>query len=198
MFKFPPYIVLIALLLSSVFCGAENYNRVVIDPGHGGKDKGAIWGGVRESDLNLKVAKKVENLLRAHGIPVTMTRRSDQFISLTRRAQLSNHYRNSIYVSIHFNASTHTYVRGVETYYASANGKKLAQSIQSSMVEKLRLKDRKIRLGKQYAVLNKTNSTAVLVECGYISNSYERKRCNSSWYQSLAASAIVDGILRYR
>lgn len=198
MSKFSPHIALIALLLTAVFCGAESFNRVVIDPGHGGKDKGAIWGGVRESDLNLKVAKKVENLLRAHGIPVTMTRRSDQFISLTRRAQLSNYYPNSIYVSIHFNASTHTYVRGVETYYASTKGRKLAQAIQSSMIEKLRLKDRKVRLGKQYAVLNKTNSTAVLVECGYISNAYERSRCNRSWYQSLAASAIVDGILRYR
>ena len=191
------HLTLFLLVFTSISAEAARFNRVVIDPGHGGKDKGAIWGGVRESDLNLKVAKKVENLLRAHGLKVTMTRRSDKFIALTHRAALANRYSDTIFVSIHFNASTHTYVRGVETFYASSKGKKLAQYIQTSMRNKLRLKDRKIRLGKQYAVLNKTRGTAVLVECGYISNSYERSLCNRSWYQSLAASAIVEGILRY-
>ncbi|MFC4993018.1 N-acetylmuramoyl-L-alanine amidase [Rubritalea tangerina] len=185
-------------MMSSAWLAANTFTHVVIDPGHGGKDKGAIWGGVRESDLNLKVAHKVANLLRAHGIPVTMTRSSDQWVSLTRRASISNRYRNTLFVSIHFNASTHTYVRGVETYYASANGRRLAESIQSQMVQTLGLKNRKTRLGGQYAVLNKTSCTAVLVECGYISNYSERKKCKRSWYQSLAASAITSGILAYR
>lgn len=188
----------LSFLLSCAFTEATNFRRVIIDPGHGGKDKGAIWGGIRESDLNLKVARKVETLLKAHRVPVTLTRRSDQFISLSKRAQLSNRYRDTIFVSIHFNASTYTYVRGVETYYASAKGKRLADYIQSKMVRKLQLKNRKTRLSSQYAVLNKTNCTAVLVECGYISNYSERMRCKRSWYQSLAASAIVDGILQYR
>jgi N-acetylmuramoyl-L-alanine amidase len=89
-------------------------------------------------------------------------------------------------------------VRGVETFYASEKGKKLALAIQDNMVKKLRVKDRHTRRGEQYAVLNKTLCPAVLVECGYISNAYERKRCSSSGYQSLTASAIVDGILHYR
>ena len=190
------------IVLIFVFAGsdleAKGFSRVVLDPGHGGKDKGAYWGGVRESHLALKVALKVETLLKAHGIDVTMTRRSDIFIPLSHRAKLSNKYSGAIFVSIHFNASRHTYVRGAETYYASAKGKILAKSIQSRLLKKLHLKDRKIRLGKQYAVLNKTHGTAVLVECGYISNTYERKRCNTSWYQSLAASAIVDGILEFQ
>ena len=93
--------------------------------------------------------------------------------------------------------TTHTYVRGVETYYASSSGRRLAESIQSKMIQKLQLKNRKTRLGSQYAVLNKTTCPAVLVECGYISNYSERQRCNRSWYQSLAASAIVDGILEH-
>ena len=177
---------------------AGSFKRVVIDPGHGGKDKGAVWGGVRESDLNLKVAKKLANILKAHGLDVTLTRESDSFVSLRRRADLSNRYHNTIFVSIHFNASTYTYVRGGETFYASKSGKRLAQAIQSRMVSRLNLKDRKIRLGSQYAVLNKTHCTAVLVECGYISNHSERKNCARSWYHSLAASAIADGILQYR
>ena len=188
----------LSLLILALPAQAYRFSRVIVDPGHGGKDKGAIWGGVRESNLNLKVARKVETLLKARKIPVTLTRRSDQFISLTQRAAISNRYRNAIFVSIHFNASRHTYVRGVETYYASANGRRLAQSIQKRMISKLNLKDRKIRSGKQFAVLNKTHCTAVLVECGYISNYAERKRCNTSWYQSLCASAIVEGIINYR
>lgn len=186
------------IALSSSQLSAGSFKRVVIDPGHGGKDKGAIWGGVYESDLNIKVARKLANILKANGLDVTMTRTSDQFVSLSRRAELSNLYRDTIFVSIHFNASTHTYVHGVETFYASSSGKRLANAIQSRMVKRLNLKDRRIRLGSQYAVLNKTNCTAVLVECGYISNWSQRQQCNRSWYQSLTASAIADGILHYR
>lgn len=186
------------ITLASSLLHAGSFKRVVIDPGHGGKDKGALWGGVRESDLNLKVANKLANILRANGLDVTLTRTSDQFVTLSRRAELSNRYRDTIFVSIHFNASTHTYVNGVETFYASSSGKRLANAIQSRMVDRLNLKDRRIRLGSQYAVLNKTNCTAVLVECGYISNWTERQKCKRSWYQSLTASAIADGILQYR
>ncbi|MEO1856111.1 MAG: N-acetylmuramoyl-L-alanine amidase [Rubritalea sp.] len=187
----------LCFLIGNGMLHAGGYRNVVIDAGHGGKDKGAIWGGVRESDLNLKVARKVETLLKARGIPVTMTRRSDKWVTLSRRAQISNSKRNALFVSIHFNATTHKYVHGVETYYASSSGKRLAESIQSKMIQKLQLKNRKTRLGSQYAVLNKTTCPAVLVECGYISNYSERQKCNRSWYQSLAASAIVDGILEH-
>lgn len=186
------------LLLGNSLCLAKGFQRVILDPGHGGKDKGALWGGVRESDLNLKVAKKIETLLKARGIPVTMTRQSDQFISITKRAQICNQYRNAILVSIHFNASRFPQVSGVETYYASASGKELAKNIHSKLLTKLKVKDRHIRQGAQYAILNKTNCPAVLVECGYISNNHERQLCNQSWYQSLAASAITDGIMNSR
>lgn len=189
---------LLAFATMLSFAHGANFSHVIIDPGHGGKDKGAIWGGVRESDLNLKVAEKVQTLLKARGVSVSMTRQSDQFVSLSKRAELSKKYRNAIFVSIHFNASTHTEVRGVETYYASAKGKKLAQKVHEKMLKKLNVKDRNTRLGGKYAVLNKTACPAILVECGYISNAYERKRCASSWYQSLCASSIVDGILAYR
>ena len=64
----------LCFLIGNGMLHAGSYRHVVIDAGHGGKDKGAIWGGVRESDLNLKVARKVETLLKARGIPVTMTR----------------------------------------------------------------------------------------------------------------------------
>ena len=97
--------------------------RVIIDAGHGGRDKGAIWGGVRESDLNMRVANKLEYLLKRNGYSTTMTRRSDVFISLSRRAAIANQYRNAIFVSIHFNATRETWVRGAETFYAGSRGR---------------------------------------------------------------------------
>lgn len=170
--------------------------RVVIDPGHGGRDRGAVWGGVRESDLNLRVANRVESGLKAKGYSVTMTRRSDTFVSLARRAQISNGYRNAVFVSIHFNATRITGVRGAETFYAGSQGLYLAKSIQRELVGKLKVRNRGVRF-RRFTVLRQTSCPAVLVECGFISNPSERARCKTSAYQSLAAKAIVAGIERY-
>lgn len=170
--------------------------RVIIDAGHGGRDKGAVWGGVRESDLNLKVARRVEASLKSRGYPVTMIRRSDVFVDLRRRAQISNKYRNCIFISIHFNATLNTGVRGAETFYVGKRGSFLAKAIQSHLVDNLKVRDRGYKF-KKFSVLNHTLCPAVLVECGFISNSYERLRCNSSSYQTAAARAIVSGVERY-
>lgn len=170
--------------------------RVIIDPGHGGRDRGAVWGGVHEADLNLKVALRVEKSLKAQGYTVVMTRRSDETVSLERRARIANQYRNAIFVSIHFNASTHTSVRGAESFYLSGKGKYLAQSIQKRLVGGLGVRDRGCQFRK-YSVLSNTACPAVLVECGFISNPSERSRCRSSSYQAAAARGIVSGIERY-
>jgi len=170
--------------------------RVIIDPGHGGKDRGALWGGVAEADLNMRVARKVEAILKARGYTVTMTRRSDVFLSLSKRAEIANRYRNVIFVSIHFNATEYTSVRGAETFYTGERGRYLASAIQRELVGKLRVKNRGVRYSR-FTVLRKTVCPAVLVECGFISNSYERSRCKTSSYQNLTAQAIVAGIERY-
>ncbi len=193
-----PTLSFLLILLTTLEGFSGPNTRVVIDPGHGGKDEGAVWYGVRESDLNLKVAKKVEALLIAKNIPVTMTRRSDVFVTLTKRAAVANKYTDVIFVSIHFNAHRLTSVRGVETFYASDKGKPIAISIQRKLVSLLKTRNRYIKRGINYAVLNKTKCPAVLVECGFISNPTERSKCNSSGYQTLAAKGIVSGILQAR
>ena len=170
--------------------------RVIIDPGHGGKDRGALWGGVAEADLNMRVARKVEAILKARGYQVTMTRRSDVFLSLSKRAEIANRYRNVVFVSIHFNATKYTSVRGAETFYTGEKGRYLASAIQRELIRKLKVKNRGVRFSR-FAVLRQTVCPAVLVECGFISNSYERSRCKTSGYQDLTAQAIVSGIERY-
>ena len=192
------------LAITLAFClvhstaGARTVSRVIVDAGHGGKDKGAHRGKVYEKNLALSVAKKVEKLLKERRMPVTMTRRSDVFLSLNSRAAIANRYRDAVFVSIHFNAHTSTRYHGVETYYYGEQGKRLAAHIHLRLLSRLKLKNRQTRQRKDLAVLNKTRCPAVLVECGYISNHYERKRCQSSTYQDNCARAIVDGIFAYK
>ena len=182
---------------SSVQTSTVGRGKTVVDAGHGGKDWGAYKGGVRESYLNMRVANKLEYYLKRHGYRVAMTRRSDSFISLSRRASIANRYRNSIFVSIHFNSTRSSWVRGAETFYASSAGRQLASSIQRELVSKCRVKNRGVRFAR-FTVLVKTRSPAVLVECGFISNASERARCVTSSFQTAAAQAIADGIRKYR
>lgn len=182
------------LLASFLLLGsASAVKTVVIDPGHGGRDNGAKWGGVAEKDLNLDVAKRVEVLLKKRHIPVVMTRRTDKYVSLTSRAGHANRYKDSLFVSIHFNAVTNKKITGIETFYLSYRGSKLANSIQRRLAQRIRTNDRGTKK-HHYAVLKKTRGVAVLVECGFISNGWERKRCSASWYKAILAQEIASGI----
>ena len=176
---------------------AARFNTVVIDPGHGGRDRGAFWGGVRESHLNLAVARDLEALLKKRGIRTVMTRRSDVFVSIQRRAQIANAQRNAVVVSIHFNASTNTSVRGAETFYWGGQGRILANAIQRRLAPRLQVRNRGIHR-KGYTLIMQTRHPTVLVECGFISNTAERRRCVTRWYQQTAARAIYDGLMAYR
>ncbi len=176
---------------------AASFTTVIIDPGHGGKDKGAFWGGVRESHLNLAVARDLERLLKARGIRTVMTRRSDVFVSINRRAEIANSHRNAVLVSIHFNASRNVSVRGAETFHWGAKGGVLAQAIQRRLAPRLKVTNRGIHR-KGFTLLVKSRHPAVLVECGFISNASERARCATRSYQTTAARAIFDGLMAYR
>jgi len=189
-------LVLLAWLLAGAVQAAR-FSTVIIDPGHGGKDKGAYWGGVRESQLNLKVAQELEKLLKKRGIRTVMTRRSDVFVSLGHRAAVANRYRSAVFVSIHFNASTNRSIKGAETYYWGSTGRMIAGAIQRRLPSRVKTSNRGIRR-HGYTVLMKTRCPAVLVECGFISNSRERGRCATQWYQQTAARAIYDGLMACR
>ena len=170
---------------------------VIVDPGHGGRDKGAVWGGVRESDLNLKTAFKLEYYLKRAGYRVVLTRRSDRYVSLTRRASIANQYRNAVFVSIHYNATRETWVHGGETFYSgSKSGRYLASSMQRYLVSNCKVKNRGARRAG-FSVLRNTKCPAALIECGFLSNSRERSRCNTSSFQDAAARAILSGIERW-
>jgi len=137
--------------------------------------------------------------LKARGLKVVMTRDTDKTVSLDERAAIANKHKNAIFVSIHFNATEKglEHVKGVETFHSSYAGKKIASKVHRRMLSTLGVKDRKVK-DRSYAVLERTKCPAILVECGFISNYYERLRCNRSWYQSLCASSIAHGIMDYK
>lgn len=176
---------------------AKNFRYVIIDPGHGGHDRGGHNGKVYEKHLALDTALRLEYYLKRRGIRTKMTRRSDVFISLPGRAAFGNKYSRSIFVSIHYNHSWKRDPRGLETYYHSAEGRKLASHVQSGMTRKLRTINRGVKHANFY-VIRHSKHPAILVECGFVSNSAERARMKKAWFRQSVAEGIGEGIIRYK
>lgn len=195
---------------------------VVLDPGHGGQDSGAMCDGVMEKDLTLDVARRVDQLLDSEGVATLMTRLGDSYVSLADRAAFGNRIKDSIFISIHFNEDNKPVASGVETYYAAqqinsgsifaswlpffsrppSNSPKpesqsLASFIQEALVARTRSFDRGTQ-AKQFFVIANVTSPAVLIEGGFITNRDELSKLASEDYRDQLAAAVADGILRYR
>ena len=192
-------VVLAALVLAfgSSGASASYFSRVVIDPGHGGHDRGGWSGKVYEKHLALDTALRLERYLQASGYQVTMTRKSDTFISLPRRAAIGNRYRSSILVSLHYNHTWRRSVSGLETFYYRAESKPLAEAIQQGMLRRVKASNRGVKFGR-YHVLRASRNPAVLVECGFVSNTLERSRMKKGTYRDAVARGIAEGIANYR
>ncbi len=170
------------------------FTTVVVDAGHGGKDRGGMpKQRISEKLLALDLAKRVERLLRASGVRTVMTRRDDRTVSLPERVRQANSYRDAIFVSIHFNSSRNRDATGIETYYYNS-GYDLAANIQNKMIRACRTDDRGIKR-RGFYVLRHTKIPSVLVECGFLTNPSEGKRCQKSSYRQLLAQQVVRGIL---
>ncbi len=177
---------------------AEDFDHVVIDAGHGGKDPGSEAYGVKEKDLTLDLAKKLEQVLNTKGIKTTLTRRTDVWVDHTVRGEMANKPK-TIFVCLHFNAHTDRSISGIETFYypGSEPSRKLATYVQGEMARRLSTRDRKIK-PEIFKVLEVTKGTAVLIECGFITNRWECQRCSADWFRQVLAEEIAQGILRYR
>ncbi len=175
------------------------FDTVVIDPGHGGNDEGTAWYHVREKDTTLAVALRLEKLLRDRNIPCVLTRRTDTYVAIDDRVNIANQHRHSLMVSIHFNASPDAGAAGFSSYYFSQSpaGKFVAQTLQTAIDEARTTPNRGIK-AHNYAVLVRTTSAAVLVECGFLSNRAEALQFASAAEQQRLAEALARGILRAR
>ena len=173
---------------------------VVLDPGHGGSNTGASYGGVNEKDLNLAIAKKVVPLLEAAGVKVTMTRTTDKTVGLYQRTDLANGLGADLFVSIHCNASTSNLkATGIYTaaYSASVPGWRLAQTLRKSMMAATGAGDMGTEARPDLAVLRTSKMPAALAECGFMSTPAELALLRDSAYQAKLARGIADGILSY-
>ncbi|WOD37834.1 DUF3747 domain-containing protein [Nodosilinea sp. E11] len=171
---------------------------VVIDPGHGGRDPGAVGiGGLQEKQINTTISNRVRQQLQAAGITVLMTRDSDVYVDLDARAQFANRAGANLFVSIHANAisMSRPEVNGLETYYFSS-GERLARSIHSAVLRNVSMRDRGVRTARFY-VLRYTTMPSVLVETGFVTGTEDAARFRNPAAVNQIADGIARGILDY-
>ncbi|WP_188454266.1 N-acetylmuramoyl-L-alanine amidase [Virgibacillus oceani] len=178
--------------------GALSGIHIVLDPGHGGKDAGAIGiDKVHEKELTLATAKSVAEKLHREGAAVTLTRSDDTFISLEKRVQISNSHKTNVFISLHYNAFNDPNVKGINTfYYSGKEGLKMAKSIQHSLINQVNLSDRGAKQANYY-VLRKNSKLAILVELGFITNSNDLDQIQTKEYREKVSKGIAEGVKDY-
>ena len=199
----------------------SNYQKVIfLDPGHGGKDPGAQYLGLKEKDLNLQVSMQLKTKLESLGYKVIMSRSSDIDVDfITERSRMSNETNADMFISIHFNATGHglnSGEDGIQTYTYLPTGNipsvinkkwhdnptrlkysyKLGSYIHQSVLATTHAKDAGL-LAKSFAVLRETNKPAVLLELGYMDDSKESQKIRTKEYQQKLVDGIVQGIQQY-
>ena len=204
--------------------GLQPVTTVVLDPGHGGHDRGASSRFGFEKDFALDVALRARTALEKAGCKVVMTRSTDIFIPLEERPAVANRIPNSIFVSIHFNASnSNADARGFEIFSIAPRGAPatndatpserdlraepgnavelpsgaLAGSIFHALLGQVPMVDRGLKHAR-FAVLRLCERPAVLVECGFVSNPTESSLISSGAWRARVAEAVVDGVENYR
>ena len=185
---------------------------IVIDPGHGGNDAGAIGPtGVMEKNVTLNVALELEKLLKVEGAKVIMTRKTDKTVSakgadasdieeLQARCDVANEAKADIFLSIHADSFTKPEAKGTSAYYYGQSdddkGQKLAESIRSALCEQIKTPSRGAKSCNFYVVRH-ADMPAVLIELAFISNPEEEQLLNSEEGILRAAQGILDGIEDY-
>lgn len=188
-----------AVLMVLMMAGrAAAFDTVILDPGHGAHDRGAAIGYVYEKHLALDTARRVEQLLRKEGLKVIMSRSRDVFIPLQDRSALGNSRGNAIFVSIHYNYNRGGSGSGVETYYHFSSSYMLAAYIQAYLVQRTTMTNRGVKSANFHVIRATTKNPAVLVECGFVSNSTERSHMLTGEFRAKIAEGIAQGIVAFR
>lgn len=188
--------------LKNTVDGPVKNRIIVLDPGHGGKDPGAISGAYTEKSIVLKVTNLVKEKLEADGAIVKMTRTGDTFPTLDERIQFTKANYGELFVSIHTNSFTTAKPNGTETYYSvksNENEKEdvvLATNINNLIVKNADMTNRGVKRN-DYKVIVGLKIPAVLLELGFISNDADRAKLVSDKYVEIFADSIYQGIVDY-
>jgi len=213
--------VLEPVLRPSKIKGAERIDTIVLDPGHGGHDKGALSSFGYEKDFSLDVCQRARMLLMQAGYKVVMTRNTDIFVSLSDRVRFANQYSNALFISIHFNSGgtgtgleTYTLApRGVPSMMADgprisdldpcpghvndAENIALATATHAAMVMRSRMTDRGIKRAR-FVVIRDITLPGVLIEGGFLSNNYDARLIATPTYRQQMANSVVQAVQNYR
>ena len=201
-----------------ILVGAEGVpgNKVIIlDAGHGGEDSGAVGvNGVLEKDLNLQLVREIGAAFEEKGYVVVYTRTDDRLLyteqenikgirkisDLKNRCKFAQKYPESLFISIHMNSFGSSKYSGLQVYYTDGNDESydLAQSIQNKVKNDLQKdNNRVVKSGKQIYLLENIENTAVLIECGFLTNPEECEKLSKKDYQKELSFSIVCGIIEY-
>ncbi|MBK5241456.1 N-acetylmuramoyl-L-alanine amidase [Clostridium sp.] len=169
-----------------------------LDPGHGGTDPGAVGKRSHEADIVLVIAKIVGEILVENGQKVIYTRTTDNYLTLSQRATISNNNKCDTFISIHCNSAVNKDAHGVETFShpISSNGAKLSAFVQAELVKATKLTNRGSKTAN-FGVLRLTYMPAILVETAFISNVSEEDALLEYNFQEKIALSIVKGIFSY-
>ena len=187
---------------------------IVIDAGHGGEDSGAVSAsGILEKDVNLLIAKEIGRLLTEKGFSVVYTRTEDKLLyseeqnvkglrkinDLKNRCSIANAYPDSIFISIHCNSFSMPKYSGLQVYYSYLEeSRSLANTIQERVRADIQPdNNRRVKEGDNIYLMENVITTAVLIECGFLSNEEESKRLWEKEYQNRLSFSIVCGIIEY-
>src|SRR2546421_10107060 len=186
----------IANLIAFAASAFAQSRTIIIDPGHGGHDRGGVPGQrISEKDKCLDVGLRLRRLLIADGFRVIMTRDTDVFIPLPTRVAIANAHPGANFVSIHFNCASRSGANGIETYYFRSDSAGLAQSIHRNVVSSAPSENRGIRR-RGFYVLRRTSIPSVLVECGFLTNPTEGRLALTGDYRERLAEQIARGVRR--
>lgn len=188
---------------------------ILIDPGHGGVDGGAVGvTGAVEKDINLRIALRLRDVLTRAGFVVIMTREDDRSIhdssaqtvreqkvsDLRNRLAMTELYPDSVLISIHQNTLSDSSVKGAQVFFSpnAQSSSQLAQCVQDSFNAQLNGRSKEIKqAGKNLYLFYYAKNTAILAECGFLSNSDEESRLRTQEYQDKIVFAIYKGLLEY-
>lgn len=192
---------------------------IMIDPGHGGSDCGAIGKRFQEKVLTLLIAQRVKALLEKQGYRVLMTRSDDRTLALSPRAKAAVTAKVDLFLSIHINSASNLAVRGIETFTltppgapssgsskvvytrypgdaALRNSTALAMSVQQALMRTVKTPDRGVKRAR-FVVIRENYCPAILIECGFISNRSEESQLGTAAYREQLAQAIAAGVRNY-
>ena len=205
----------VALLCVRTRAAASPSDRftVVIDAGHGGIDGGVsgITTGVKESELNLDIARKLKTKFDKSGAKTVMTRKTEAGLygiyskgfkrrDMQKRKQITLNAKADVFVSIHLNYYSSPLRRGAQVFYKidEEKSKSLADIVQAELNGGKEYERDYTALAGDYYVLNEADCAAILCECGFLSNAEDEKLLLTDEYRDEIAEKIFNGIEKYR